>query len=152
MPEYTFFGIYPAWGSLNFLDLWFGIYPYFWKFFSCYYFKYFFAPFFLLFLVFPLCICCTCCICFTGLRYFIPFLLPFLFPFAFQFGKFLLTYFKLTNSFLDYVQPPVEPIKGILLLVRVYWFLEFAVNSFLKFPFPPYYFTLLFFHVAHFFH
>lgn len=67
---------------------------------------------------------------------------------AFQFGKFLLTHFKLTDSFFSYVQSTGEPIKGFMLSVGVYLNSSISCRSCLNIPST--YITHLFLHIVHF--
>lgn len=111
---YRFFGIYSAWCSLIFLDLWFGMCHYFEKFSIIITSSVFSVPsLFFLLQVFPLCICYRFSNCPIVLRYFVIYF-SFLFFFACPFWKFLLTLPQAHYFFFQLFLIYHEGIKDIL--------------------------------------
>lgn len=126
MLKYRYFCIYPAQYSMSFLDLWFDVCHWFWKWKtpSHYFFGFFFSFFSLWYSHY------TCVILFIIVHtsciscYFF-----FSFLFAFPFGKFLLI-----RLYAHWFSPWPYPIKGMLHFVRVFSISHISFWFFLRVP------------------
>lgn len=107
-----FFGIYPAWYSLCFPNLWFSLCHSFWKILCHYYFKYFFLFLFSSASGFPLHVCYT----FSNFPRVFGYSVSFFIPFSLYMSvlEVSVDIFRLTDCPLDHIQSTNELIKGSL--------------------------------------
>lgn len=140
--RYEFFGIYPAWYSLCFPNLWFSLCHSFWKILCHYYFKYFFLFLFSSASGFPLHVCYT----FSNFPRVLGYSVSFFIPFSLYMSvwKFLLTSSGSLIVPLTIYSLLMSLSKEVFITFTGFSSLALIFYSFLEFPSPFLHFPSVF--------